>query len=310
MNKKAQIFTLLAIFIISLMFISFRVFSIAEFRESTSTRISTMGNFLDSIEKNLERQMFISGFRIIFLAENQVTVTGTYILSVNDFFNEAFFNGTVAGQSSDILNGATYTDLINSINNNAKKINVDITLKNSNIFLSMEDPWNVKFTLVSDFVMEDKSGLAKWEKQQNISALIPIEGFEDPMFIINTNALVSRKINQTIYDGIYANGSDVTNLLSHVNDGLYVEHTGAPNFLQRFEGDLTSDPGGNGIESFVNINELSQQGLPTSTKSTIDFIYFSSENPPHNGVQGMPSWFKIDNQDNHHAKYNVTSIIT
>jgi len=305
-NKKAQIFTLLAIFIIVLMFVSFEIFSIVDQRHPIKVRVSTMDNFLNSVEQNLERQAFISGFRIIFLSLDEITRSGNYISNTDSFFNEAFFNGTINGEPNEILIGATYSDLINSINNEADKINVVISFQNPRINITQENPWFVKFTLITDFTMQDQSGLARWEKEQEISASIPITGFEDPLYIINTNALVSKKINQTIYEGIYAQGSDVSNLLSHLNNNYYTENPNAPSFLKRLEGDLSSDV--NGIESFVDTTELSRQGISVLDKSIIDYIYFSANNPIKYSVAGMPSWFKIDNQNNHLEKYNVTGL--
>ena len=260
-----------------------------------------MDSFLNSVEKNLERQMYISGYRIIFLAENKITTSGNYI-NVNNFFNEAFFNGTINGVSDDILIGATYNDLNNSLNQKAKKINVEVKLKNSFINISQDDPWNVKFTLVSDFIMQDKENIAKWEKQQIISAFIPVTEFEDPVYVVNTYAKISRKIKTTPYEGNYVNGGDFTNLIEHVSNGYYSANADAPSFLKRLEGSFSSDE--NGIESFVYIPEISAQGISVSDKSLIDHIYFSSNNPSYSAVSGMPAWFKID--DAHKAKYQIS----
>jgi len=301
-NKKAQLFTMLTILLITLMFLSFELFSFFHESRSIKTRVSTMDAFLSSVEENLERQVYISGFRIIFLAEERITATGNYI-NVNDFFNEAFFNGTVNGEPNSILYGATYNDLINSLNTKADKINVNIVLQNSSLYVSQNNPWSVNVKLVSDFIMNDQEDLAKWEKTQTISTEIPITFFEDPIFTTNSYARISRKINQTSYEGNYVNGEDVSNLLTHVTQGFYAENINAPSFLMRLQGNLSQDP--NGIESFVNIPEFSAQGIPVFDKSTIDYIYFSSENPDSHAVAGMPSWFKIDSIDNHTIKYGV-----
>src|SRR3989344_2031517 len=301
-NKKAQVFTLIAIALIGLVFVSFSIYSVAEQRHSVKTRISTMEGFLNSIELNLQRQIYISGFRIIFLAEDEITKNGEYITNVDTFFNEAFFQGTVAGQSADIMLGATYNDLIASIKDKAKKINVDIVMSNPSITISQVDPWHVKMTLFADFVMSDKSKLAKWEKQQQISAYIPVSKFEDPVYTVNTIALISKKIIQTPHEGQYVVEGNSANLLDHVNSDYYSFNSDAPSFLKRLEGDLTADE--NGIESFVNSNKLSTQGLPVYDKSKIDHIYFSSLNPNNCYVAGMPSWFRID--DTHLIKYNAT----
>lgn len=286
-NKKAQIYTIMAIVLIGLLFVSTEVFSVVNQRHQVKTRVSTMENFLSSIEENFERQTFISGFRIIFLAENEIATKGNYISDINYFFEKAFFNGTVNGNSSEILEGATYNDILDSMNEKAEKVNVQITFKDPVISVSQEDPWNIMFKVTTNFTMEDKSGLARWDKQQEIIAYIPIEGFEDPIYIIKTNGLVPRKITKTIYSTF-----DSTNLLDHVNQGYYLASSEAPNFLNRLEGNLSADA--NGVETLVNLPELSTQGIPTSDKSVVDHIYFSSNNPSTQIVSDMPGWFKLD----------------
>ncbi|MBU0894688.1 MAG: hypothetical protein KKF48_00290 [Nanoarchaeota archaeon] len=306
MNKSGQFFTLIAIFLISLMFLSFELFSYFSENKSIKTRVSSMDSFLFSVEDNLERQLYISGFRILFLAENQITSSGVYIPDIDGFFQEAFFNATILGvpANSTILIGATYEDIVDSLNNKARKINVDITLNNSVLNISQNDPWYVNITLTSDFVMEDRTDLARWEKTQVISILIPVTSFEDPFFTINTYARISRKISQTPYEGAYSAGGDATGLVDHVDKGYYAANSEAPSFLDRFEGNI--GPNINGIESFVNIPDLSAQALIIRDKSCIDYIYFSSLNPvAHDSVPNMPSWFKIDAEDGHDTKYGV-----
>ncbi len=310
-NKKSQFFTGIAILLILLMFASFEIFSLVKEKNSITTRVSTMDNFLFSMEKNLERQVYISGFRILLVAENEIAVSGDYI-DVDTFFSEAFFNGTVKGEANiSLIQGVTYADVLDSINRNAAKINVRVNISNSIINVSQDDPWHVKFSLISDFVMEDKEGLARWDKRQVISAYIPITEFEDPLFVVNTGGRVSRKITKTFYEENYVTElGDVTNLKDHVNKGYYAENTYAPSFLKRLEGDLSSDP--NGIESFVNIDELRIQDVPVMTKSCIDYIYFTEIDIHHSGVFGMQSWFRIDDTEpvRHHIKYQVSRILT
>lgn len=299
MNKKAQIFTVIAILLIGLTFISFQVFSVVEQRQETNARISTMESFLFSIEENLQRQMFISGFRAIFLAENEITTKGQYITNTNNFFQEAFFNGTVNGIEQDILLGATYNELIDSINQKADKINVNITLSNPILTISQVDPWNVKLTLTTNFTMQDQSNLARWEKQQVIISYIPIEGFLDPIYTLNSNRLVLNKIKKTPYSN-FVQGSNISNLLNHTTNSYYINSTTAPSFLNRLEGNLNANQ--NGIESLVYLPKLSAQNIQTQDKSVVDYIYFSSNNPATSTITGMPSWFKIDNA--HLGVYN------
>jgi hypothetical protein len=304
-SKKGQIFTVLAILILFLMFFSYEIFSMIRERQAIKTRVATMDSFLKSIEDNLERQMYIAGFRIIFLAESHITSTGNYI-DVNDFFNEAFFNGTVNGVANQsILQGATYSDFVSSMNNKGNKISVNITLFNSTINVSQEDPWNVKFTLTSNLTMEDNRKLARWEKTQVITTYIPVEGFVDPIFTVESYAKISRKINRTLYEGYYSSGTDVTNFSNHVDQGLYAEDSDAPSFLKRLEGNLSSDP--NGIESFIYIPDFTTNvpGFVQQERSVVDHLYFSTTwGNETQQIDGMPSsWFWID--EDHRLRYGL-----
>ena len=87
MNKKAQIFTVIAIIVLMLMFVSFEVYSIINQRSAIETRVSSMDNLLHSVEVNLERQLYIAGFRGIFVALEEVTTSGRYIPDINTFIN-------------------------------------------------------------------------------------------------------------------------------------------------------------------------------------------------------------------------------
>jgi len=65
-------------------------------------------------------------------------------------------------------------------------------------------------------------------------------------------------------------------------------------FLDRLQGDFSADA--NGVESLVNLQELSQKGIAAKPgKSIVDYIYFSNENPASCVVDsGLPSWFRLD----------------
>ncbi|MBI2045137.1 hypothetical protein HYT23_03700 [Candidatus Pacearchaeota archaeon] len=301
-SKKAQIFTIISIFLLVLMFASFEIISILKDRRTINDRVSSMENFLSSIEKNLGRQMYIAGYRIIFLAEAEVYSSPGYI-NASDFFNEAFFNGTVNGiENQSFLIGVVYDDILSSINNKAAKINVDISLANSFINVTQSDPWSVNFSMTSDFKMSDRSGLAYWNKKQMISAMIPITEFEDPVFVKGAFTRIPRKIIRTPFEGTYFDVVSFSNISAQLSEGYYSNNSDAPNFLKRLEGDFSPDP--NGIESFVDVAKLVQQGISPEDKSVIDHIYFSGNNPVATQVDSsLPNWFKLD--DEHKKRYQI-----
>ena len=303
-NKKAQIFTLIAISLIALLFVSYSVYSYAENRDSIKTRVQSMDNFLFSLEKDLQREIYVFGFRTIFLAEDQITKSGNYISNLDDFFQKAFFNGTVYGNNSDILTGVTYEDLLDLINQKSEKINVEIISTNPTLQVLHQDPWHISFIFTFNLTMQDKSALATWNKQENITAQVEVEGFEDPIYLLNTNGKITNKINKTIYQP-FVEGVSVSNLAIHSRNSFYINTTLSPSFLNRLQGNLAPDE--NGIESLVYLPDLTQQGIIVKQKSVVDHIYFSDNNPDSHNIQGMPNWFRINQE--HLDLYGVFDLI-
>ena len=303
-NKQGAIFTLLAITMLSLFFLGFSMFALVQNREAINDRVGSLNNFVFSVEEDLPRQLYISGFRTIFLFEKRILETGSYITNFNSTFKESFYNGSIYGESQELMLGATFSEIIDNINLKADKINANVSLSNPFIEVFQKDPWNIKVILKVDMKVEDKSGLASWNKTKEIIAYIPIQGFEDPLYIVNGNGLVSNKINKTIYQD-FVSGADVSNLINHLENSYYINSSDAPSFIDRLEGKTSANP--NGIESLVYLPKLSAQGVSVEDKSVVDHIYFSSDNPEGHSVTGMPFWFKID--DAHVGVYGVGGLI-
>jgi hypothetical protein len=287
-NKKGMFFTFTVIALLSLIMASYGAYSYVQDRAAINNRIDTMNDFVFSVEEDLPRKMYITGFRIIFLLEKGISESGEYVTDFNSTFEEAFFNGTIDGESKTLLEKVLFQDIEDSFNERGAKINVNVSLLEPEIFVSQDDPWNVKFSLKTNLVIEDLNRLASWNRTATIDAFIPIDNFEDPLYIVSTNGMIAKRINRTIYSDF----SNVANLLDHVSNSYYTNSTMAPSFLDRFKG--INAPNENGIESLVNLEELSMQGVPVIDKSVVDYIYFSNDNPATSTVSGMPSWFKID----------------
>jgi len=303
-DKKGMFFTILVISLLSLFLIVYTSYSLVSERKVINKRIETMNNFVFSLEKDLSRQLYISGYRAIFLFEKRIVEKGSYIPGINSSFQEIFFNGTIAGESQEMMNGVKFSDIQNSINRSANKINVAVSFSNYSVSISQDSPWSVKISLRTDVFIEDRSHLASWNRTETVNAYVPVEGFEDPSYTLNTNGKITHKIIRTNYAG-FASGADVLNLSSHNQNSSYTNSTLAPSFLDRLQGKLdTNSPFG--IESLVYLPEFSTQNIPTKSKSCVDYIYFSTSTPeiPSFTIKYMPSWFRLD--EAHLDMYGVT----
>jgi hypothetical protein len=303
-NKKAMFFTVLVISILLIFVISYSFVSISKDRKAINRRIETMNNFVFSTEKDLPRQLYISGFRIIFLIEKDILETGDYIGDLNATIEELFYNGSMNGNNQELMKGANFSGMQEFVDNKASKINAEVYLSEPVLKVTQEDPWNIKFSLNISMLVVDNANLSSWNKTLEVNSYIPIENFEDPVYIVETNNVITNKISRTSYYP-FVEGSDISNLSDHLVNSSYVSSVLAPSFLQRLEGNFGSSD--NGIESLVYLPSLSSQGMPIEDKCIVDYIYFSSQNPsPLYMTTGMQGWFKLD--EPHLDVYQVENI--
>jgi hypothetical protein len=302
-SKKGMFFTIIAIMLILLFMAAYGTFFVLEDRKNINKRIESMNNFVFSMEEDLGRQLYISGSRAVFIVEKYIAENGRYASDTNSLFSEMFFNGTFYGLSQDVMIGATFSDIENSISERAEKINLDVSIRPNFVSISQDNPWSIKITLNANLSITDKTNLASWAKSENYYSYIPIDNFEDPLYTIESGGKIIQKINKTTFFSLVS-GSDVSNLLKHLDNSYYYNSELAPSFLQRLEGNISQSA--YGIESFVNLPELSSQGIAVEDKSCVDYIYFSDNNPQAFHIAGMPSWFKIDYE--HIEVYNVSGL--
>ena len=298
-------FTVIVIFIITLFFMSYTIYDYVVDRSSVNKRVETLNNFVFSIEQDVPRYLYIAGFRTVFLIHEEIVATGSYIGSVEDSFDELFYNGSLNGVEKDLMSGATFDYMVDSFGQFADKVNANISFGVPDVLIDQVDPWNIRVRLNLSMRVYDEGGLVSWNKSMVVDSLVPIEDFEDPMYLIETG-LVTNTIVRSPYE-VFVDGVDVSNLSSHVENSYYVASDSAPSFLDRLEGRNVANE--NGIESFVYLPGFTAQGVSTSDKSCIDYVYFSSSNPSHFSVNGMPSWFGIDDEDGHVARYGLAGAI-
>lgn len=308
MDKRGIFFTLITILILTIFIITV---SISQFQRDDSivTRVSTMESFLSSLDKDLERRTYIFGIRAILAMDSEVLNRLQYVNNFDSVVNELFFNASINGKlMENISTGITYNDTLNEINFFAKKFNVIVTLNHIDIKMYQDNPWVIAVNWTVNMTLEDAGKLARWDRIHSYIVHISIENFEDPVYIIGTNGSYTNIIKKTPYEGNYVTGSDIINFSRHVNGSYYANFSNvAPSFLDRIQGNLGARSP-NGIESFVNLLSLSHQGISTKDKTAVDYIYFSADNPSARKLQGMPSWFKIDNEDGREARYNTAGV--
>ena len=306
MKKKSMFYISAAIALTIVIMVTYSAYSsyrLNDKMESIETRIQSVNFFIRNIEKDLNKGIYIAGFRTMLSFNQFITTNGTYLDDVNARFKESFLNGTIKGQPLSLMQGTTFTDWASRISQEADKLDIKFNFTVDDVKISQTDPWIVDIGLNMSFDIRDKRNTSSWIRNRYLNAKINIIGFEDPLYVVNSNGRITNTIIKTNISPFVVNG-DVTNLLIHTNYSYYIAHGGSPSFIMRLQGDLGNSS--NGIESLVNLEKFQQQNIQLKDRSVVDYIYFGINSTTNYRINNTPTWFKID--QGHLATYGVTNL--
>lgn len=277
-SKKAAFFTIISlILVISLVYFysSSQKQSWQEHTKVEESRVLTMDMFIDDIEQDIERGLHISAMRSLIGMAEYMTKNGSFLTNFTHSFNEVMINGTVNNEIINITKNASFSDWIGRITDVGDKLNVEVKIFDLSLKPFQQDPWNVYVNVNGKLNLTDKSDLAKWNRVLNVTTIISIEEFEDPLYtVISKGKYINRIIRSNFSD--FVSGNDASNLILHANRSWYISTNFSPSFLMRFSGNTSGSP--YGIESIVNVEEL-QIAAPDIYKagvSSVDYIYLGN----------------------------------
>ncbi len=313
MNKKGFFFTTAAIALSIIIVISYNVYTGSRPSskiDSTEIRIDTMNAFIKDSENDLEKAIFIVGFRSLLSLEDYMMKHDKFFNEIDtpaldDAFKEVFLNGTIDSEKMELMWNNTFSNWTNKMKVLSNKTDILVNFSINDVTITQTEPWMVDILLDLNIEVEDKKGTASWTINKIFSNKINITGFEDPLYLVNNNGLVNNTIRKTTVDPT----SSTANLETHMLGSYYLEHPDAPSYLMRFENNLASSS--NGIESLVNSQKLIDESLPINAKSAVDYIYFDSGNNPSDcNIEDLEAygWFYLDylpDPPNHMGYYNA-----
>jgi hypothetical protein len=321
MRKKGVLFTIVVIIFVAVIIIlaqsRFRT-TITDKQQRYESRIITMNDFLLSFHQDAERAIYISAFRTFIALEDYVSKKAVFLNNTDYYFQQIFYNGTIEDDNTtfEIMNASTFYDYQRKVNEIAGDVNLGFDSEVDQISLSMRDPWTATVQVTIRVNLTDRAGVASFFQNTTISADIPIIDLRDPLYSARTQGKLPtqvKKTNITLFVNDTGNINDTSLLQYHLNHSLYINSSRAPNFLMRFENNLSPDV--NGIESLVNLQVLADQGyiISDNNRSVVDYIYFGeSDTDNYCNIQNMifppENWFIIDKA--HSEIYQVNTTLT
>ena len=301
-NKKAMFFTLMSILLVSGMIVSFT--TVTNYRyynkmKVIETRAITMNNYIDNVERDMERATYIAGFRALVSIDNVVVSNGTFVENIDKTFYNAMTNGTVFGQPQPLLKNQTLTAWKQKIKAEVSESDILVNISISNITLKHTSPWELEVSAIMNFTLTDSFKTAEWKRDDvKISSKMSIIGFEDPIYAYNTNGRITRQVEKTSI-----NDWDAEHILRFLENGTYRHNTDAPSFLMRLTNNMSSSK--HGIESLVNTKELLiyELGAKANTSSA-DYLYWGNGGLNNSYIEGVSDeghpFFMLDEEHLHY----------
>ena len=279
-KKKGIFFTFISLTIIGILILIYTPQADVTLQKDTkalNSRISYIDNYVNSLEnaymvdilKATTQKTLLS---LIFY----INSTNAPIKNLDAAFAEIMLNGTVNGVNVDSITGKKIMDNSTVTNWTARIIqtgrdafNINVSIALENVTINQSEPWGIYVRLLMGYDIQ--SNVAEW-KHGNVSvrASLDIEGFDDPLYIMNTKGLYSNKIKRS---GVEFNEWNLSAAREHLRNGTYVhrQDSTAPSFLMRFS-NLTTNSNCCGIESLVNPNLVSPSD---QIGSYVDYKFFN-----------------------------------
>ena len=298
MNKKAIVFTFIAIIMIILLIAIF-LLNISNRAQrdiqKNNIKIEALNSLVNSLNNELLQETLRSSSNQVFLAllddlenKNQGGGKGQYVKGdLYKEFADALVTGYYQKQELKLMfqGKLNYTlmnitgELIYFIKDNGAIFSFK-PIDKYDVTIFQQDPWNINVSLIISYNLNDSSNEISWNiKNKQISILLPVENYREPFYIVEDN------LNVTI------NKTDVTTwtfdeFKRHINKRLFIAHSDAPSFLDRLQGKKGNNI--NGIETILDPNFY-----PNPSKSSnVDFEYRDSVKGKCL-VNGMPNNFKL-----------------
>jgi hypothetical protein len=283
-NKKGFTYLLVTSFMVAVILLIFFTTSNYKYQDQEAlqqVRIRAMNDFMRNLDNDIHRATYISAFRALLTLE-------TYLIDTKQFgntsvlFREAFFDGTIyGGVVGDQMVNSTFSEYLSRVQDLAASTGILLDINVTSIRLAQHDPWSLDVYMMMNITAIDTKNTASWHINKEYVTNVPIDTLKDPIYIKHlpkaaVEALEGiRRANTTL-----VNGSDVSNLKTHITGFYYINSTFAPSYMMRLEDNITRDPDGNGIESIVDVKFLTDQGVVITQsdlkKIKVDYIYFDS----------------------------------
>lgn len=307
-GKKGIFFTLIAILIVSVLFISFSPrHGLAAKGQApfTESRISTADDFVETVKASyVPMALRMSSYNALNALSEYLKQRNSGLFAdygeLNRNFAEVMLNGSIyceigglnkhmpidecLGSGRTFMGGRNFTQRLRDIENSSKAtLQLDTTFSRDwygdysvVIFQNNETgPFQAGVNITVNFSVN--AGIAWWNDTSRISTVFSFEGIEDPLYSVKSQSglgiLYTNVFNQT-----NITSWNITNTFWEIEQRRYRHEKNGSSFLTRFtESDERSECCG--IESLINPFVMTDAGVGNIEKPYVDWCFFGTRCP-------------------------------
>lgn len=274
MNKKGFTYIITVSLLVAVLigvFLTTQGNPFSEDQKSQEVRINLMNDFVKNLNQDMERSMFIAGYRSMISLEDEIARSGEFYNDTSQAFIEPFQQGTINGRSISVMSDSSINDYVNRVNEIGERLGLDVNVLVDNISLEQISPWDLRVEFFAVINITDTRDLAEWHYERMFVTEFPITNLRDPLYSIYTD----NRLGNTVVRSNYTwDENDLSGFDNHFVQNRYVVNNDAPSFIDRFENRM--EPSEFGIESLVDIRVISGQDVVVyPERSKIDWQYFN-----------------------------------
>jgi hypothetical protein len=289
-GKKGVFFTVLSILIVGILLVMFRPNPgdvMKDRLEVEQARVRLASQMIDNInEAYMPRVMVVGTYRALNAMVLYINFTGKYFnqTELNSIFEEVLVTGNLSGVPIDtiigqpMMDGYSVRNSLIALEHDTRywlSMDVEFNLTHFDAVLYQSNSTGYEFIGANlSMRYEVDAGVATWRVDNNWSALVPVQGLYDPLYMKEQEKGIPVNITKAAINYV----ADWTSLYNFILNTNYVREPNAPSFLMRLTGNLS---GSNccGLESAINPVML---GLREQYNATyIDYFFYSRRCAPH-----------------------------
>ncbi len=195
-DMKGQVYSLIVVVIMIplLLFILFYLTTIQSIKYSSIERViaDQMHEVGKSMEEDFSRAVEISCKRAVLSVTNYIVLEGEFMENASAVIAELMNNGTMNGNQSVLMITNTLPDWKNKITDISTGFNTFFNY--SKLSLSNYDGIHINVSSILVMNISENLNISKIDRVFEKDVLVSVEGFEDPIFPLNSMGYVKRII--------------------------------------------------------------------------------------------------------------------